>query len=154
MKKLGVIVDSLGPNELAYHLISSGNALIQNMPKERIDLIVFFQNILPQCLPLQFSSMNLSEAYDYNGTLIATDLLAASKMVNYPGPKRKIFYVWDLEWIRLPNRNYDSFAECYGDERLELFCRSKQHQFFIKNAWGREAKIIEYCNLEEFAKLI
>ncbi len=153
MKKLGFILDNCGPNELAYRVISSANNLIKNQPGVA-DFIVFFNNIVPNCMPLEFASMNMVEAYDYDGVLVATDLLNASKMLNFPAASRKIFYVWDLEWIRLPNRNYDSFREIYCNEELDLFCRSKTHQFFIQNAWGREAKIVEYCDIEELVKWV
>ncbi len=152
MRKLAFIVDNLGPNELAHYLITSGNACLQ--ANTDVDLVAFVHNFIPTCGEPRFAYMNVSEAYGYDGSLIATNLQTADKILNFPGPSRRLFYVWDLEWMRLPNRNYDMFASVYKNCRLELFCRSKQHQFFIRNAWNREAKIVEYCNIEDFLKFL
>lgn len=152
MNKLGIVVDNLGPNQLANYLISSANRYLEK--SLNCDFLVFQKNVIPFCLPINFAVMNTSEGYDFDGTLVATDLNSALQIATFPGPKRKLFYSWDLEWLRIP-RNYEVLRTIYNNPELEIIARSKYHKELIELTWNTKVhSIIEDCNVEDFFNYI
>ena len=137
-RRLGFLLDSLGPKQLAYHLLYTEGW-------QDVEPIVFFQNAVHPLATPRFATMNISEAFSYTGTAIATDLSTAEKLLKFPGPKAKYFYVWDLEWFRgkHSNRNhYDYFANIYRN--IPLIARSPSHKKVLEETWGvRVDRIIE-----------
>lgn len=150
MNKLGIVLNNLGPSQLAYNLIKSGDELVDS---QSADLTLFFYEISPVCgLPL-FAIMNLSEAYNYKGIVIATDLNSASRIQEFPGPSKKFYYVWDLEYLRLPQRNYEELCGVY--KKLPLIVRSKQHEHFIGKIWGGNVVgVCENANVNELWSIV
>lgn len=152
MLKIGVIVDNLGPNQLAHAVISSANIYLEKN-RGKTDFLVFQKNILPYCLRPNFAVMNTSEAFDFDGVLIATDINAASQIVKYPGPKKRIFYSYDLEWLRM-QRNYEMLHPIYSHSRLEVWARSNHHARLIEQTWGVKVKnVLENFELSQIVEI-
>lgn len=153
MNKLGIVLNNIGQNQPAYYAIKNSNKIL----KERQDLsiIIFYFNMTPQFISAQFGVMQISEAWGFDGTLISTDLQTTKKSLIMPAPKKKIFYVWDLEWLRgLTPNSYEEMAEVYQHPEIELVARSDSHKDAIENAWNRPVKkIISDFNMEEMLDL-
>ena len=148
---IGIVCNNVGPNQLAYYMIKSGNEFVKSGEN---DLVVFFYELMPECTRPNFGLMNLSEAYDYKGVLIATDVNSASRILEYPGTTDKFFYVWDLEWIRMQQKQYEVLDIVYNNPKMPLIARSKRHFNLLKNLWSKPIGITENCNVNELYNIV
>jgi len=142
LKNFSVLVSNTGSSQLSFFVINELNNLCDYRPD--IDPIVFYENAHKNCLPANFATMQMSEAWGQEGPVIATSFSTAHKLTNFPSEK-KFFYVWDLEWIRSAHNNlnqYESYAPIYCNESLELIARSDSHKKAIENAFNRRVKHI------------
>lgn len=150
---LGIIVNHLGNTQLAHSLIHNVN----NYLEQHIDtdIIVFFENVVrPWEIP-RFASMNVNEAWDFNGVVIATSITSAEKLLQLPGRKRRFLYVWDLEWLRMPERGVKYFASIYRNPRIELIARSVNHATIINDIWNRQpVGVVEDFNVEALLRQV
>lgn len=148
LKKVGVLVKHLGPSQLSYYFINNSNKLLDARPE--LDIISFYENPNPPCITTKFATMQIFEAWNYDGIQIATTLSTADKLIKFPVAKRKIFYVWDLEWIRNIQKDFDKFSSIYSNPGLELVARSYEHKSLIESCWNVGVKkVVENFNMEE-----
>lgn len=133
--KLGFCVRDLGPSQLSYCLVKNANALLRDRPT--LDIIAFFETPTPACLPANFAQMPLSEGWGYDGVMVATTFGTAKKLLSFPGPLAKCFYVWDLEWTRGSGKSYEEQAAVYRHKDLRLLARGPDHSLVIEQCWNR-----------------
>lgn len=152
MIKLGIMLDNIGPNQLAHYFINTGNGVLEKN-SQKLDLVAFTQESIYPCAIPNFSIMNMSECYDYRGHLIATNLSTATKMLKCPGTRKKFFYVWDLEWARPQNKNFAALKDIYNNPRIELISRSVNHDKIIELCWRKPIGIVEDGRVDEFYNL-
>ncbi len=115
--KFAYLVNNLLPSQLNFLLIKTLN---QEVIKNRF--------IAP--------TMHISNAYAYNGTIMATTLSTAEKLIIFPSPAKKYFLVWDLEWLRIKQRNFRFLSSIYSNPDLILVARSEDHKQVIENCWN------------------
>jgi hypothetical protein len=140
MSKLGFIVPDLGPSQLSFGLIKAANDAVAVNPG--LCVTVFYENIRLPCVCPHFACMHVAEAYLFDGSLIATSFSAAEKMARMPSSPRKLFYVWDLDWLRPWRRqSFNEHALVYGNESIELLARSGDHAKVIAQAWNRSVAV-------------
>lgn len=152
MIKIGIMLDNIGPNQLAHYMINSGNAVLENY-SQKLDLVAFTQQTVHPCALPNFATMNMSEAYDYKGHLVATDLSTVTKLLKCPGTRKKFFYVWDLEWTRPQNKNFAVLKEIYNNPSIELISRSENHDKIIELCWRKPIGIVEDGRVDQFYQL-
>lgn len=141
MIKLGFLCNDLGANQFAYSLISSSNKFLEkNMNK--VDIVGFFKNLAPFVIQPHFAIMNITEIFDYDGILIANSLIDAQQILKCPGPQKRVLYNYDLDWLRLPQRNYEAISEIYQNPNLELWARSQHHKDLIELTFNCKVKFI------------
>lgn len=148
MRKLGVIVQDFGPTQLTYQLVRSAEKV-----RSTIDICAFFNRSAKHSFPLPFACMQLNEAWGYDGLIIATDIKTCLQMKTFPASSRKVFYVWDLDWMRiqLQDRDFDFLSSLYRSDELTLVARSVSHSEALRSAWNIERiAIVENFNLEGF----
>jgi hypothetical protein len=149
---LGFLVSSLGRSQMAYHLLHEGSVRLG--PERGLDVVVFQQNMDVTWATPTFAVMNICEAYDFRGVAVATDVATARSLTRFPGPSGRLFYVWDLEWMRGEPADYDALAAAYRDERVSLVARSPSHARLIEECWNRApCGIAENFNLLSLAEL-
>lgn len=152
MQTLNVLVPDLSPSQRSYFLIRNTNAIHINRPD--INVQVFIENVSLACMRTNFSVMNVAEAWAQPGPIIATSLSTAAKLIHYPCATRKLFYLWDLEWIR-GSKIYNHYAPVYLNKELELVCRSKEHADLVSTAFNKEVKyIVEDFNIDGFLEIV
>ena len=134
-----VLLQNIGASQLSYSVVQQLNHLGNIRPD--IDTIVFYEDMHKNCLPPNFAVMQIAEAWGQHGPTIATSLSTALKLIGFPSA-RKIFYVWDLEWLRGQQRHYKMYADIYTYPELELIARSEEHKKAIENAFNKEVKHI------------
>lgn len=152
IEKFGFVLSHLAPAQLPYKLIKSANEFLEK--KDSCDIIIFYQNLSPLVVNPNFAIMNLSEAYNYDGRLVATEVNNAARILDYVGTRKKYFYVWDLEWTKMGNKVYEQLSSVYNNPRINLIARSKQHYDIIKLAWREPVGIVDDCNFEKMTDLI
>lgn len=128
--KIGFMVESLEPSELITQIT------IKSLEVNDLDVILFFEKLGRAATFHLCSNMHVMEAYSFDAPLIATNLNTASKLIGFPTPKPKFFFLNDLEWLRFPQKNYDSFETIYRNRELTLIARSDDHAKLMENCWN------------------
>lgn len=145
MNKIGILINNLGLNQLANGLIHHTNEYLEK--NQNFDIIAFVENVVNPSDTPHFAVMNLNEAWEYDGTLIATSLSTANKLLSFPGAKRRLFYVWDLEWVFMDG-NFDELNAVYSNPKLELIARSDEYAKIIERCWNRPVKaVVDDCDI-------
>ena len=101
--------------------------------------------------------MAASEVWNFGGVLISTDINTTLTLKKCFAPKKKIFYVWDLEWMRNrmgQTKSFEVLIQAFSDEKIELVARSKDHAKAIENLSNRKVKnIVENFNIEKLMRI-
>ena len=119
------------------------------------DAVVFYENMSSYCMPANFAVMDISECWSHSGPVIATSFSTAEKLSAFPS-ERKLFYVWDLEWIRNSKiKQYDQYKEAMLDDSMELIARSSHHKLAIENCFNRKVNhVVEDFEIEKIIKIL
>ena len=131
MISFGFVVPHLGSSQVTYEAIKLANALENS--------IIFFEQLIPPCIPVKCATMCITEVMNFSGTLVTTNIentRMANKIVNRNRCKL-IFYVWDLEWLRPGRQNYLYNQEAYFMPDV-LVARSEEHIGPITNYCNRQ----------------
>ena len=88
-----VLLNNIGASQLAYFVIQHLNDFGSQRPD--VDVIVYYENMQRNCLPPNFAVMQIAEAWGHHGTIVATSLSTAQKLIGMPSEK-KLFYVFRL----------------------------------------------------------
>lgn len=131
--KLGIVVDDLAASQQAFYLINYVN---QSVMVDNNDITVFFRTPRIPCVTVGFGMMQIHEAYGFDGPLVSTNLNTANRVARFPGTREKYFYVWDLEWLRMKDKTFQSLASVYRNPVHKLIARSKEHRKIIENCWN------------------
>jgi len=142
---IGLIVNNLGASQLSYDLINQANKISFEGQHE---CFFFPRNLVVPCLPVKCTILNLTEIHDFQGLLLSFNLQDTQLLAETKNPARKVFYVWDLEWLR-GKLNFVENLPIYTDKRLELYCRSHDHQKAIENYCNVLSHVVEDVNLLE-----
>lgn len=146
--KLGVLVNNLGPSQLAFNIIKNVNQ------STGFDFIAFYENFLRPCIPMNFATMQIYEAWGYDGILIATKLSNAAQLVKFPLAKNKFFYVWDLEWLYAKEKYFRYLQGIYANPELKLIARSQSHKDLIEDCWNvKVAGIVDDFNIKQLKEV-
>lgn len=151
--KIGFLISHLGPSQLAFHFLSNSYKYLSN--KTDADIVAFVSNqVKPWQIPT-FASMNINEAFDFDGIVVATDLYTAEKLSKFPGPRQRYFYVWDLDWMRGSCKwTFEELSDIYNDRQLKLIARSDDHKRIIEQCWNRRIhQAIPNCDIEAFVEM-
>lgn len=152
MKKLGIAVSDFGASQLNYLIVNNVNEYLKDNYKT--DIIGFYENLTKYSLNPQFSCMQSVEMWGYDGTVIATNLNAASDIIKIPTVKNRIFYIWDLEWVHLMDKNYEALDAVYTNPKLVLATRCDDYAQLIEKMWNVKVQhVIEDFNVKELMEI-
>lgn len=150
---LNFVVSDLSSSQQNYFLIRNLNMLTELLPQ--VNVQVFCENLSRFCLRPKFAIMNVAEAWGQTGPFVATNLSTAAKTITYPFASKKLFYIWDLEWLRGSNKNYNNYAPIYLHPSLELVCRSSEHKDLTEVAFNREVKhIVDNFDMKQLLEIV
>jgi len=155
LNKISLLVPSTGSSQLAFYLINEINNLTQTRPE--IDVIVYCENNERNCIPTNFSVLTLPEAWGNDGPVVATTISTAENLLSFNSNK-KIFYVWDVEWIRNPQGysvEYEKYSDIYTNKDMSLVARSESHKKIIENAFNRKVEhIVSDFNMDQMMEVL
>jgi len=150
--KLGIATNSIFRFQLTNNIFNSLNRL----SSEDIDLDCYLFREVFSPFPMQpnFSIMSLVDMWGFDGTVIATDIPSVDKLLGCPCPKRKLFYVWNLEWVFQGNPLIKNLERFYLNNEIQLIARSKSHFDVISSVWKSPIGILEDFNYEQLRQFI
>lgn len=154
MKRINFLVDDVGASDLAYFLLTGLNTLVRN--RQDICPTVFYSNLTDHCVkPIEFNMMQMVEAFDQPGPTIATSLPTAGRLVAMPRPKPKIFFIWDLEWMRYANIQWSSVNRILTHPDLILLTRSTSHKMAVESCFNTKVhEVVGHFDLERVLEVV
>lgn len=139
---LMVISKDLSCSQINYEIFKQLNKLVDKIP-----CCLVYKNLTNSFYPAKFPVLNYSKifsGYLTNSLIIATDLESAYTLSNTKNMAKKIFYVWELEFLK--NKKYATNYHIYN--RLPVFTRSKSYKQALDNYANIDSKV-EELNLEK-----
>lgn len=130
---VGIIVNELDNSQLAFLAINQCNVL----PPEYNPVIFYKENLSP-CVKPKFSIMSTTEINGFSGLLISTNIDTTLMMTSVPNSAKKMFYVWDLEWLRRGKNDYLFNMRAFRNKEVALVCRSTEHALAVSQYANRE----------------
>jgi len=146
VKKIGIILPHTFDTQLAYEAIKEGNYLV--FDDINYDVSIFFEDFAPTILKPVFGLFNASEIFSYEGTLISTTISNTKCMIKTMKPERKIFYIWELEWLK-NEKDYLENIKVYQNKDIELVTVSEDYAKEINNYCNRLPRVVKRFNLKE-----
>lgn len=148
MQKVGLILKDCGPSQAAFYGISKMNV---ECASSNLDCSIFELNHVPPIIRARFGIFPITLAYLYDGILISTDIETTKFSLESCRASKRIFYVWDLEWMR-KLRSFDS-NQIYSLPELTIVCRSKEHADCIERISRRKVHVMPVFSIKELVKL-
>lgn len=147
VEKIGIVVPHLGVCQQSFMAISHINRILSK--SNDYDFFLFYEDMVPSCVRPLCASMNINEIWSFDGILIGTTLSTTMSIVRTVNASRKVFYVWDLEWMREGYQNYFTNIKVYKDKTIYIISRSISHAHEIERYSGRKSNmIVPNFNLE------
>ena len=151
MIRIAAILSNLGPSQNSFYLIKEFNKLVKDV---KYAPVCFYNNLSPPVVKSFFSCMNISYYSTYYGYTIASSVETANLMLKTHNSSEKIFYVWDLEWLRKPIA-FNDVVSIMRDERITLVARSEHHKDLIEKYANKEvAGIVDNWNMKQFEEIL
>ena len=151
--KIGIIVDDTSANQLAYCAISKVNEEIKKT--NRNDFVLFFENATPTVVTPLFACMNISEIWNFDGVLVSTTVSNTLTSINAVTPKKKYFYVWDLEWSRVHGKDFENSIGAYTNPEISLIARGYDHAKAIENYCNKKVSgIVSDFNIKQLTDIM
>jgi len=152
INKAGILVNKIDFSQFGLALTRAVNKI--SIENADIDIIAFYQTWGRYPLAPRFTSMMEREAWGFDGTLISTNINTTMKNIKCPGPQKKLFYVWDLEWLYLQEPVFAQLAKIYCHPKIELIARSNTHYKALKDAWKEPICIMDNFDNETLKSLV
>lgn len=139
MNKLGFLLPHLGSSQAAFYTINTANIMFG---QPDIDITIFYKELFQPCSKPLCASMNAAEIWGFDGVLISTDIDTTLMSLNAVAPKRRLFYIWDLEWTHAGKNDFIYNMQAFRNPRVELVARSNSHAYVIDNYANRPVNAI------------
>jgi len=135
---LGIVVKDLLPSQINYELFTQ-----LNNKYEEMNAFIFCKNLTKSFFPIKFPILNYNKIFSgylaEDSLLVATDLDSALTLSKVKNKAKKIFYVWELEFLH--NKDYNSNYEIYNS--LPVYTRSNSYKQALDNYANINSNILE-----------
>jgi hypothetical protein len=148
--KLGFLIKTLGTSQQGLLMTSNLNALLSI--RHDLEVTVFYEDYDRFPIETKFALMQNRQAWGYKGILISTDIECTHLLATLPGPCKKFFYTWNLEWLYEP-MSLEYCMRAYQDDDIDLIARSRSHSTLLTRLWKEPKHIIEDFDYDELAKI-
>ena len=140
-KKIGIIVDNLGASQKSFEIINAANSFTET----NTDCCIIFQNeYIPSCVKPNICCLNSSEIWGYNGCIVSNCLETTRLSLKASSNGPRIFYIWDIFWLRRGQEIYDHNIDILIEPSLLLCCRSNSHANMIENYCNRRPLVTHF----------
>ena len=141
--KLGFFIDCFKIDQLGLDILELSKLM---------DITVFYQSYNRPPENPRFAQFQSNQLWGFDGTVITDSVERAKILIECPSPKRKMLYVWNLEWLYNPGY-FNKYSFVYQHDDLELVARSTNHKTIITNCWKEPIAVIEKLNKEDLYEL-
>jgi hypothetical protein len=150
LKSFGIVLNKLNIEQKDICIITQINEMVE----KNADLcpILFFSEYAKTVAVPLFARMPIEEAYCFTNPVIVNDIESAELILECPCPTRKIFYLWDLEWIYDSNFSFEKYLRIYNS--FEIIVRSGSHYNLFSKVWRKPDYLIEEFNHEQIRDLL
>jgi len=158
MAELGFLVDNLGASQLGYYIGKNIGLYLENNPQSSITC--YYDNFERKCSQTNFATMNIIEAWDQSGAMIATSEDTAKKLLNFVGTRKKFFYVWNTvtfyeRFGGIKHMKTFDMNNIFFEEDITLICRNQLHAQLIENNFNRKVKyIVDNFDINKIVEII
>lgn len=153
MKKLGIGLSNFGANQPGFLAILNINDYLSK--NYHVDIIGFYESLIKYSATPNFACMQAVELWGYDGPVVACTLNMAQDLIKIPTVAAKYFYVYDLEWIHLIDKDYEKIKKIYSSPELTLIARCKDHAEVIQKLWNKEVKyIVEDFDMNKLVEIV
>lgn len=149
--KIAAVIDNLGPSQKSFYMIKEFNKACDDT---KLCLSAFFVRSAIPVVPVMFSCKSISFLSGFHGTAISTTVTEADALLKSSNNSRKIFYMWDAEWLISP-RNFHEISSVLLDNRLDIICRSDSHAKLLENFCNKKPiGIVDNWNMEQILGIL
>ena len=144
---IGILLDNLAPSQEAYLTLKQVNSL-----HEKFNFSLFTREIKPFLTQPKCAVTSVDVAFNFHGTLIATNLECARFLCNMYNLSRKFLYLFELEWFNYSSynpRNYADNLSIYRNPNLTIVTPSEEYQHLFKSYASRDSIVIPNFNIEK-----
>jgi hypothetical protein len=138
MPNLNFLVDHVGASHMAYCLIEQGNSISEHGDA---NVTVFYDQLHRPCRRLLIPAMMMIEAWAQPGISVATSLSTVSRLLKFPGASQKMFYVWDMTWLKNP-KYVGTYSSIFRNPELTLIARCDDHRDAICDVFNTEVPYV------------
>jgi len=149
---IGFLVDKLDMSDSSICLANFTNKYLDNNPNKSLPVFRLETTYIPYVC--RFSVNEAKQAWAFRGSLLATNLKCANILLDLKIPKKKYFYVWDLEWLYRTDMTFEQYSRIYQNDNLELIARSQEHATIIENCWKKPIDIIKDFDYDRTSSII
>jgi hypothetical protein len=143
--KLGILTKSLGTSQEGLSIIIELNKFVQYNPLSEV--IVFYDDYDRIPIRPHFPIMLSRHAWNYEGTLVATNTSSAQLLQHLLAAQKRYIYLWNLDWIYF-KKPWQFYSNLYQDDNIELIARSNIHASIIEKLWKTPSHIMDNFNYE------
>lgn len=145
---IGILGKSLDYSQHSNELILNANQLV-----DKHHVVYFYEHQGGYPIEPIFGMMPMVYAYQFDGVLISNDIESTLWMNALIGKAKKLFYVYDLEWLYKP-LPFRDFVSAYEMKNVDLIARSESHAELIGRVWKKPKYIVENYNYEQINDII
>ena len=138
--KVGLILPSLDASQATFNSIHAGNALVMGNPLQQV--FAFTETVTAPCLQPLFPVLNVSKTRSFDGVLISGDIRTTVMASNSLQARHRIFYVWDLEWLRRGKGDFVQNMLAFRHPSIKLIARSLSHKKMIERYCNKEVSAV------------
>lgn len=140
-KKIGIVSENFGASQQAFTIINSANEFAKNNTN---CCILFNLEYVPHCIKSDVCVMNVSELFGYSACIISCCLESTKFSLKASGNGPRIFYIWDIFFLRKGSEIYDENIKVLTNSELLLVCRSNDHADMVENYCNRRPAVIPF----------
>ncbi len=159
MYRLAVLVNNFAASPMNFSLIKCLNELATEY-WDQVSPVGLYEELKHPCEKPEFPTMQLFEGWGYSGSIIATSLSTAAKLINFPATNKKYFYVYDHEWCffeqkDLIKKKFSVLQGVYAHPELKLIVRNENSRRLVENNWGAKTfKIVEDFGMADLLSIL
>ena len=152
IQSFGILIKSLEDTPQCHSMCENINKLV--LTQYMISPILFFQtngktSILPQCCQLQ-----QHHAWGFDGVLISTDIETTYVLAQCLKPRKKLFYVYNIEWPNLSSLKYAELQKIYQNPEIDLIAKNEEDFKILERCWSKPKGIVNNFDYKELITLI
>ena len=148
---VGIILNKLDANQRAFSAINGVNSIVK---KSDHQFTLFYKENGPICCKVATACVPFDRMYNFDGSLIATDLDTTLFMMRTYKPSIRVLYAFELDWV-FGYGNFLANASLLRNKELVVIAPSTEYAESIKNYSGRACNaIIPSFNIPRIMKVI